>query len=124
PFRPNVSAGGTYDVYAWFPTISKGSPSTPFLIAAVGTNRTIIVSQVSGSGGWRLLASGLNFNQGTNGFVRVANNSGQGGKNVVADAVRWVYGSAQVVLAPMISGQPQSLRAIAGFAATFEVAAD
>ena len=88
---------------------------------AAGTNFTLSVSQVSASAGWELLGSGLNFARGTNAFVRIGNNTGQGGKNVVADAFRWVYSAAQLLSAPVISGQPQSQRAIEGASASFNV---
>ena len=113
-FRPNLSMGGTYDLYAWFPTISKGAPATPFLITAAGTNLTVTISQSSGSAGWQLLASGVNFAQGTNGFVRVANNTGQGGKNVVADAFRWVYSPIRIWPShwPLLEDEHRSLAAV------------
>jgi hypothetical protein len=122
-FTPNFGTAGTYDVYVWFPTITKGSATAPFQISGATTNFTVNVNQSSGSGGWQLLAAGVNFANGTNGFVRLSNGTGQNGKNVAADAVRWVYAATQTVAAPVISGQPQPERVVEGTPATFNVSA-
>jgi hypothetical protein len=108
-FRPNFSTGGRYDVYVWFPSISKGSAVAPFLIADTSGNLTTNVSQTTGTGGWRLLAAGRDFAPGTNGYVRLSNNTGQSGKAVVADAVRWVYSADQRVSLPITITAIQAL---------------
>jgi len=122
-YTPNFTTAGTYDVYVWFPTITKGSTTVPFQVSGATTNFTVSVNQSIGSGGWQLLATGVNFASGTNGFVRLSNGTGQNAKNVAADAVRWVYSTTQTVAAPVISGQPQPERVVEGSPATFNVSA-
>jgi len=122
-FVPNINTAGRYDLYVWYPSVSKGFANAQFTVSDADGNITVNVNQSSASGGWKLLAAGRNFVQGTNGFVRLSN-QGQSGKSVVADAVRWVYAANQSVLPPpLITSQPVSQTAIDGATVTFEVAA-
>jgi len=122
-YVPNLSTAGRYDLYVWYPGISKGFASAQFMVSDADGNLTVNVNQSSTSAGWKLLAAGRNFAQGTNGAVRLSN-QGQGGKNVVADAVRWVYAANQSALPPpIITTQPGSQTVIEGATVTFEVAA-
>ncbi len=122
-FTPNLTTAGHYDVYGWFPTVTKGAASTPFLVSSSDGDMAVNVNQSGGSGGWLLLASGKQFALGTNGLVRIANNVGQGGKNVVADAVRWVYSANQDSAPPTITVQPSNVTAILGASAGLYAAA-
>src|SRR5439155_19824914 len=106
------------------PSISKRATSTHILIRAVGTHMNLTLSQAAGSGGWKLLASALNFARGTNGYVRVSNNTGTGGKNVAADAFRWAFSTVQVLASPVIMAQPQPQKVLDGSPASFEVGAE
>jgi hypothetical protein len=121
-FTPNFSSAGRYDVYLWFPPITKGLSSAQFILTDSGGSTTNSVNQSTGSGGWFLLSSYRNFAQGTNGFVRLIN-LGQPSKNVVADAARWVYNENQAASPPAIIGQPTNQAVIAGQTANFNVAA-
>src|SRR6185436_10092242 len=98
-YTPNINSAGRYDLYVWYPSVSKGLTNAQFAISDADGIITVNVNQSSASGGWKLLAAGRNFAQGTNGFVRLSN-QGQGGKSVVADAVRWVYAENQSALPP------------------------
>jgi hypothetical protein len=122
-FTPAIPATGAYDVYIWFPTIAKGSASVPVVISGASGNTVVTVNEVSGSGGWLLLATNLSFAAGTNGFVQLGNNTGQGGKSMTADAVRWVYSENQSVTPPTITMQPTNQTIVAGQNATFTVGA-
>ncbi|TAK96422.1 MAG: PKD domain-containing protein [Verrucomicrobia bacterium] len=120
-FTPTLGTAGTYDLYLWFPTITRGGSAVPCLISGSLTNFTLNLNETSGSGGWQLLASGVQFNAGTNGYVRIANNAGAGNKNVAADAVRWSYSTNQLFVPPAIVAQPQSQRVLEGSSVQFNV---
>jgi uncharacterized repeat protein (TIGR02543 family) len=122
-FTPTIATGGRYDVYAWFPTITRGASAVPFLISSSDGDATVSVDQTFGSGGWQLLITGKQFAAGTNGFVRISNNAGAGNKNVAADAIRWVYSEDQIATPPTITAQPLPQRVIEGSNATFGVTA-
>ncbi len=123
-FTPNIATAGRYDVYAWWPTISKGAAAVPFLVSSSDGDVTVNMNQTSGSGSdWVLVTSGKMFAQGTNGFVRIGNNVGQGGKDVAADAVRWVYATTQDAAPPSISAQPTNQTVVLGSNAVFSVGA-
>jgi hypothetical protein len=110
-FRPNIPTAGTYDVYVWFPTITKGLLGAQFVLTDANGSITNSVNESTGSSGWQLLAGARNFAQGTNGFV-LLNNNGNTSKNVVADAVRWVYSETQVVVsnhAPVLVARPNQI---------------
>ena len=121
-WRPNIATAGRYDIYVWFPTISKGLNGAQFVLSDADGSLTNSLNQSSGSGGWLLLVAGRTYGQGTNGFVRLGNR-GAGGKSVVADAVRWVYSSTQTATAPSIASQPQDESVSQGDPATFGVSA-
>jgi hypothetical protein len=122
-FTPTVSVGGRYDVYVWYPTINRGSGTTPCVISGSDGADTVTVDQTSGSGGWVLLASGKRFAAGTSGYVHINNQAG-GGRNVAADAVRWVYSAYQeAVVPPQILESPQSQRVVEGGPVSFRVVA-
>jgi len=121
-FTPNLTTPGRYDVFVWYPTITKSSPSAQFLLIAADGTTTNNINQSVGEGAWQLLGSARRFVQGTNGFVRLTN-MGPGGKNVVADAVRWVYSADQSSMPPVIVAQPISQAVLAGQTATFNVSA-
>lgn len=122
-FTPTVATAGSYDVYLWFPTITKGFASAPFTVSDMDGSTNISVDQTTGSGGWKLLSAGRNFAQGTNGFVRLGN-QGMGGKTVVADAVRLVYSENQTVPPPpIITSQPISQTVKQNAHVVFSVAA-
>jgi uncharacterized repeat protein (TIGR02543 family) len=93
-WTPVLSRAAQYDVYAWFPTITKGLASAQFILVDQDGSVTNAVDQSTGSGGWRLLAAGRHFAVGASGYVRLVN-TGSNGKNVVADAVRLVYSATQ-----------------------------
>jgi len=120
-FSPTISTAGRYDIYVWYPTITKGFSAAQFLVSDADGTLTNSVNESSGSGGWLLLASGRNFAVGTNGFVRLTN-LGQGGKTVVADAVRWAYNENQLAN-PVITSQPASQNANQGADVAFNVGA-
>jgi hypothetical protein len=119
-FVPNITVSGRYDVYVWFPTITKGAPNANFVLSDVDGAVTNTVNMSGGSGGWQLLATGAAFAQGTNGYLRL-NNTGAGGKSVAADAVRLVYSEDQAGSPPIITTAPQDQTVPAGQSATFNV---
>jgi hypothetical protein len=122
-YRPNISTPGRYDVYVWYPGVSKGFANAQFTVSDANGNLTVTVNQSTSSAGWKLLAGGRSFSQGTNGFVRLSN-QGQGGKSVVADAVRLVYAENQSALPPpVITSQPASQTVTEGVSVTFDMAA-
>src|SRR5260221_328600 len=104
-FVPNINTAGRYDLYVWYPTIAKASPSAQFVVSDSTGSTTNNVNESNGTGVWQLLASSLSFARGTNGFVRLTN-VGPGGKNVAADAVRWVCSESQDGAPPLITAQP------------------
>lgn len=88
-WRPKLETPGDYDVFVWYPQGANRANNASYLISFDGGTTNVLVNQQSGGGGWRLLATGLNFAQGTNGFVRLGNNANP--SVVLADAVRFVY---------------------------------
>lgn len=92
-WRPNLTTAGKYDVFVWYPQGANRANNAPYLISFNGGTTNVLVNQQTDGGGWRLIASGLDFSKGTNGFVRLANNANP--SVVLADAVRFVYVEAQ-----------------------------
>ncbi len=122
-FTPTVATDGSYDVYVWFPTITKGLTTAPFTINDMNGSTSMGVDQTTGSVGWKLLVAGRNFAQGTNGFIRLGNQGG-GGKTVVADAVRLVYSENQTIAPPpIITSQPTSQTVTQNSRVVFSVSA-
>ena len=122
-YVPNINTAGRYDIYVWFPAVTKGFATAPFTVSDADGSLSVNVNQSSTSGGWKLLAAGRNFAQVTNSFVRLSN-QGQGGNNVVADAVRWVYAENQSSLPPpVVTTQPDSQTVIEDATVTFAVEA-
>lgn len=121
-FTPNVVTSGRYDVYVWYPTVSKSAGAVPVLVSYSGGSQTFTVNQTAGAGSWQLIGSGLKFASGTTGFLRISNNVGQNAKNVAADAVRLAFSTTQDV-PPAIVTQPQSVVANQGQNVTFTVVA-
>jgi len=119
-FTPNMSVAGRYDVYVWFPTITKGAPNAQFVMSDADGTTTNTLDMSKGSGGWRLVATAATFAQGTNGYVRL-NNGGAGGKSVAADAVRLVFSENQAGSPPFILTAPQDQTVVAGQSAAFSV---
>ena len=123
-YVPNINTAGRYDLYVWYPGVSKGFANAQFAVSDADGSLTVNVNEGSNSGGWKLLAGGRNFAQGSNGYVRLSN-QGQGGKNVVADAVRWVYAENQSALPPpIITSQPVGQTVIEGATVAFDVMAN
>jgi hypothetical protein len=90
-FTPRIVTPGNYDVYVWYPQGGNRSTNTPVSIFFNGGSQTTRVNQETGGGGWRLVATNLNFRPGTNGFIRIHNGTGESDQVVLADAVRLVY---------------------------------
>lgn len=92
-WRPNIVTPGKYDVSIWYPQGANRASDAPFLISSASGATNISVNQQTGGGGWRLLASALEFAKGTSGFVQLGNNASA--TVVMADAVRFDYVAAQ-----------------------------
>lgn len=92
-WRPNITTPGKYDVSIWYPQGANRANNAPFQISFNGGTTNIAVNQQSGGGGWRLIASGIEFAKGTSGFVQLGNNANA--SVVLADAVRFDYVTAQ-----------------------------
>jgi hypothetical protein len=93
-FAPAVVTPGRYDVYLWYPTISKGNSSTPVLLSDASGTLSLNVNQSTSSGGWKLVATGRKLLAGSSAFARFAN-TGTRGKLVSADGAKWVYSATQ-----------------------------
>jgi hypothetical protein len=122
-FTANLATSARYDLYVWWPTISKASTKVPVRINHAQGTQSVLLNQTSGAGSWRLLASGVPFQAGTSGSVVIANNVGQGGKTVAADAVRWVYSPNQEATSPQFLNPPQNTTVTQGEDAFFSVTA-
>jgi hypothetical protein len=92
-FQPNLSTSGKYDVYVWYPQGNNRATNVPYSISYDGGTITVPVNQLTGGGGWRLLASNLKFLRGATGFVRLSNLAN--GSVVIADAVKFTYAENQ-----------------------------
>jgi len=96
-WRPNLVAGGTFDVYCWYPIGTNRATNSPFTVYWSGGSQTISVNQQVSGGQWVLLVTGKTFAAGTSGYVKLGNGTGATGKVVVADAVRFVMTSVDAV---------------------------
>ena len=103
-WRPNLVAGGTFDVYCWYPVGSNRATNSPFTVYWSGGSQTIAVNQQVSGGQWVLLVTGKTFASGTNGYVKLGNGTGATGKIVVADAVRFVMTSVDAVAPTVPTG--------------------
>jgi len=89
-WRPNLTSGGTYNVYCWYPQGTNRAVNSPYTIYYYGGSQTVNVNQQANGGQWVLLVSGKVFAAGTSGYVKLGNGTGATGSVVVADAVRFV----------------------------------
>lgn len=92
-WRPNITTPGKYDVSIWYPEGGNRANNAPFQISFHGGTTNIAINQQTGGGGWRLIASNIEFAKGTSGFVRLGNNANA--TVVLADAVKFDYVEAQ-----------------------------
>jgi uncharacterized repeat protein (TIGR01451 family) len=85
-FTPNL-AGGTYEVYLWWPQDASHAANVPVDINHRSGTATVTVNQQANGGQWNLLGT-YSFNPGTGGSVVIRTNGTTG--LVIADAVRFV----------------------------------
>ena len=107
-WRPELSADGSYTVYAWWNCSSNRDTNAKFTISHAGGTSTVYRNQnsVSGScGSWVELGT-YNFSAGTSGYVSVSRHSGSTGDSTVADAIKLVRNSS--------SGVPQHVKLTRG----------
>lgn len=85
-FTPNLFTGGSYEVFAWWPTGGLATNVPIDIIHASGT-ATVTANQQTSGGAWLSLGT-YNFTSGTNGTVVIRNNGTT--NSVFADAVRFL----------------------------------
>lgn len=84
-FTGNI-AGGTHNVFAWWPQGSNRSATAPYVVTHAGGSTTVNKNQQANGGSWQLLGN-WNFNGGNN-TVKLSCWTATG-FIVVADAVKW-----------------------------------
>lgn len=87
-WTPTITTAGNYEVYAWWPIISKACATTPYIINYNGGSQTVNVDQRYNGGKWNSLGI-FNFAAGTSGNIKLSCNTTLK-KTVVADAVRLI----------------------------------
>jgi len=110
-WRPNLSFGGTYDIYCWYPQGSNRAANSPYVVVYYGGQQTISVNQQTNGGKWNLLRAGNVFATGTSGYVKLHNGTGSTGYIVVADAIRLVTISVDTGPDTIAPSVPTNLRA-------------
>ncbi len=91
-FSPAIAVPGKYNIYAFFPGNATRTSRASLVISYHGGTIVTNLNQTSSSGGWRKIASELDFAIGTSGYVQMANDTGENviiNKAVVADAFRF-----------------------------------
>jgi len=86
-FRPNLSTGGSYQVFARWTSNANRATNVPYDIIYPGGTNTVIVDQTQRGGQWVWLMT-TNFNSGLGAAVRIRNTGTTG--FVIADAVEFV----------------------------------
>ena len=86
-FTPNITASGSWTVYAWWPQGTNRSPSAPYLVTNTGGTTTVSVNQQANGGKWNSLGA-FNLGTGTGYPTKLSCWTGSG-YVVVADAVKW-----------------------------------
>jgi hypothetical protein len=104
-YTPAIQVAGNYDVHCWYPdTLGLGTSYAMHSISHLDGVTDVSVSQSTGGGAWRLLASGLPFAPGAGGDVQIYNQRAQAAKYVAADAVRFSWSQTQGMPTLAVSG--------------------
>src|SRR5205807_10082283 len=74
-YTPTLPTAAKYDVSIWYPQGSNRATNTPVTTFYNGGYILSAVDQTSNGGGWRLLASALDFPVGSTGFALIGNNT-------------------------------------------------
>jgi murein DD-endopeptidase MepM/ murein hydrolase activator NlpD len=85
-FSASIAAAGSHTVEVWYPADAGYNSATPFVVAASGGNRSVVVDQRANGGRWVSLGT-FPLAAGTYNVVGVSRWTNQPGY-VVADAVR------------------------------------
>jgi fibronectin type 3 domain-containing protein len=92
-FTPNLTAPGTYQVFARWIASSSRANNVPFDIVSASGTTTVVENQQLNNGVWISLGT-FQFNGGTAGSVTIRNTAANG--YVIADAVEFVPAAAPV----------------------------
>ena len=87
-WTPNITAEGTWAVYAWWAQGANRSTTAPYQVTHSGGTATVNKNQQSGGGQWNLLGT-YTFGLGTGYPTKLSCNTTLG-YVVVADAIKWV----------------------------------
>ncbi len=102
-YVPNVVVPGNYDVAAWYPdTQGYGTSYARYAITYNGNQQVVTISQATGGGAWKTLATALRFAAGTNGYVQLWNSQAQSLRFIAADAIKLSW-SAQQSMPPIVA---------------------
>lgn len=85
-WRPNLPAGGDYEVAVWYPQGTNRADNAPFAVTHANGTTSVPVNQQTNGGAWVVLGT-FPFFTGTSGYVRLGNNCNP--SVVIADAVRF-----------------------------------
>jgi len=96
-YTPSFPAGGKYQVYGWWRSISDRSTAVPFIVNSDAGNDTVLVNERVNAGKWNLLGT-YNFSPGGGQGVTISNTGTTG--SVVADAIRFVQVESTIPLTP------------------------
>ena len=84
-WTPAIAVGGTYEVYIWIPTWTKGGTGVPVTVRHAGGTTPRTFNERRATGGW-VLHGRYTFDAGTTGYVQTDDSSGA----ALADAVRFL----------------------------------
>ncbi len=86
-WTPNITASGSWTVYAWWVQGANRSATAPYIVSNTGGDTTVYKNQQSGGSSWQSLGS---FNLGTGtGYPTKLSCWTTTGFVVVADAIKW-----------------------------------
>jgi hypothetical protein len=86
-WTPNLAAGGSFKIYAWWAQGSSRSTAAPYIVYHSTGSTTVKMNQTANGGKWNLLGT-FNLNAGVN-TVSLSCWAATG-DNVCADAIKWV----------------------------------
>ncbi len=86
-WTPNITASGSWQVYAWWVQGGNRSNNCAYKVTNTGGTTSVYVNQQAGGGAWNSLGA-FNLNTGT-GYPVQLSNVATTGFVVVADAIKW-----------------------------------
>ena len=86
-WTPNITASGSWQVYAWWTQGTNRAPSCYYMVTNTGGTTNVYVNQQASGGMWNSLGA-FNLNTGT-GYPTKLSIVAPTGKVVVADAIKW-----------------------------------